>query len=69
MDLVLGGYDAAESYDAIVINHNRGLPCGVVCSNVEPRVFTDAYRVAKADAGCPLSAYITRAMKPNSTPN
>ncbi len=40
VDEVLGGNNAVGAYVAIVLNHNRGIPFGVVVGDVEPRAFS-----------------------------
>jgi hypothetical protein len=67
VDSVLGGYNTAETYVAIVIKHNRGLTRGVVGGGVEPRVLSQAYRITKADPGRPWPRHLTGEMKRHIT--
>lgn len=43
VDQVLGRYDAIGAYGAVVLNHNQGLPFGVVGGGIEPRAPSQRY--------------------------
>ena len=63
VDSVLGGYDTAETYMTIVVQHDCGLACRILGGDTKPRVLSQAYRITKADSGRAWATHSTGEMK------